>query len=105
MEFLAKSATVSIWTWFLLVRNQYSSPYTPLNHLLLLMEAWNEEVYSCTEQNKVFSRTGYQWLLAIGQQKQGASYSEMSSTNPCLKSSTSWKKKAVTVLQTEKEYK
>lgn len=40
-------------SWMLLVRNQYSSPHTPLNCLLLLMEAWNEEVYSFGWQGKI----------------------------------------------------
>lgn len=40
-------------SWMLLMKSQYSSPHSPLNCLLLLMEVWNEKVYSCGWRSKI----------------------------------------------------
>lgn len=101
--FKAKSATVNIWTCLLNVAGEgpvMLSPCSSQGCLLSLVEAWNEGL-----QLQLFSRTSYQWLLPISQQRGGASFPQILSKNFCLKSSTSWKKKEVIVLQGEWEWK
>lgn len=86
MEFQAKSATVSIWTWFLNVAGEEPIHLTPhFSQLSIVAHGslkWRSLQLWLTEQNKVFSRTGYQWLLSIGQQKEGASYLKFHSRIP-----------------------